>query len=121
MTTLLMYPSLVGQTAPCRIQAACIPHASQCAALSNAAVNITNLDLCWLQVASVACTCHGAAVELESIIRLAIFPEWTMDGLIWQGRNGQALAAVGLSNNSVAVYQQAAGAGRVCIDPAAIW
>ena len=70
-----------------------------------------------LQVAAIACTGHDASVHLEATLHLATFPEWTMDGLIWQGCDSRARVAVGLSNNSVAVYEQAAGVLQVSRDP----
>lgn len=71
-----------------------------------------------LQVAAIACTGYDAPLHLEAITHLATLPEWVMDGLIWQSHTGQALAAIGLSNNSVAVYKQAAGALQVSTAPA---
>ena len=50
-------------------------------------------------------------------MHLATFPEWVMDGLIWQDSNGCALAAVGLSSNSIAVHKQAAGSAQASRNP----
>ena len=48
---------------------------------------------------------RAAVLHRGKLVHIASFPEWTMDGLIWQGLQDSTHVALGLSNNSLAVFQ----------------
>ena len=56
---------------------------------------------------------QGSRPLLGKLVHIASFPEWTMDGLIWQGLRESTHVALGLSNNSLAVFQHPPGTPQV--------
>ena len=59
------------------------------------------------------CEGEGSKLTLGKVVHIASFQEWTMDGLIWQGLRESTHVALGLSNNSLAVFQHFPGTTQV--------